>query len=286
MDGIRPAPLRVRLRSGETLLIPLVQVHGGALRFKEFCGFPLGGYTCFLRSDGTPASSAECDEAMSALERYADATTLVPWPLGPVPSRTAPAATHETSVVDLSGGIDAALKGVAGIFRRMAGQAERRGVVCEPSNEPDAVDRYYDLLEASARRWGVERPTISKALIAAVMEFGGRDAEIWFAHAEGTRIAGGVVFYGATEFFFWSAAMLSEYGRLRPSNALNFALMRAAAERGMLWYNLGSSEGLPGVARFKHDLGARDIPYGEVRTAGLRYTIYSNVRRALASKSA
>jgi len=64
------------------------------------------------------------------------------------------------------------------------------------------------------------------------------------------------------------------------------ALMRAAAERGMQWYNLGSSEGLPGVARFKADLGARDIPYGEVRTAGLRFTIYSNVRRALVSKSA
>ena len=261
-----------------------MRMHGGPLRWREYCGFPMGGYTCFLLPDGTPASAQQCEEALSVLQRHCDTATLVPWPLGPTP-RTGAGAQHETGVIDLSGGLEAALAGVQGIFRRMAGQAQRRGVVCEPSDDPGAVDTYYRLLEESAKRWGIGAPSIPKALIAALVEHGGRDVQIWFARAEGQEIAGGVAFYGAQEFFFWSAAMLAEFGRLRPSNALNFALIRAACERGMQYYNLGSSEGLPGVARFKHEMGARDVPYFDVQVSRTRFKVYSNVRRALRARA-
>lgn len=280
---MRPAPLKIRIGGDRSVLLPLMQLGGGALRWKDFRGFPLGGYTCFIREDGTLATSAECDLALGELARYADAASIIPWPLGPVPSESF-GVPHETSVVDLSAGIDAAMANVEGIFRRMAGQASRRGVVCEPSRDPDAVDRYYAILEDSAKRWGLERPSIPRDLIRALLENGGSDVQIWFARAEGRDIGGGVVFYGSQEFFFWSAAMLAEYGRLRPSNALNFALMRAAAERGMLWYNLGSSEGLPGVARFKRDLGTTDVPYTELRLARAPFKLYTSVRRVLAAR--
>ncbi len=281
--GMQAAPLQIRLQGNRHIIVPLMQMPGGALRWRAYCGFPLGGYTCFLNEDGTQADVEECERAIERIRRNADDATIVPWPLGPRPE-TGRGAQHETAVVDLSGGLDAAMAGVAGIFRRMAGQAERRGVVCEPSTEPDAVDAYYELLEASAKRWGLERPAIPKALIAALVRHGGNDVEIWFARAEGRRIGGGIVFYGAQEFFFWSAAMLADYGRLRPSNALNFALMRAAAARGMLWYNLGSSEGLPGVAKFKDNLGARDIAYHELRVSRAPYRLYANVRKALRAR--
>lgn len=282
--GMQAAPLRVRLRSGRRVIVPLMQVAGGPMRWREFSGFPLGAYTCFLYEDATPATAEDAEEALAAIARFADSVSMVPWPLAPVPAAGTNAA-HETAVVDLSGGIDAAMTRVAGIFRRMAGQAERRGVVCAPSNDADAPATYYELLEASAKRWGLERPAIPKRLIEALVRHGGDDVEIWFAHAEGRAIAGGIVFYGAEEFFFWSAAMLAEYGRLRPSNALNFALMRAAAGRGMLWYNLGSSEGLPGVAKFKENLGATDVKYHDLRLTRTPYRLYANVRRALTARA-
>ena len=278
--GMEPAPLRVRAQGNPPLIIPLVRMRGGVLRWREYRGFPLGGYTCFLHENGELASQTQCEAALAELGRFADSATIVPWPLAEKP-HAFEGGQHETAVVDLSRGIDEALAGVTGIFRRMAGQAERRGVSCAPSHGPDAVDVYYALLEASAKRWGLERPTIPKPLIASLVHNGGDDVEIWFARAEGQVIGGGVVFYGATEFFFWSAAMLAEFGRLRPSNALNFALMRAAAARGMLWYNLGSSEGLPGVARFKDNIGAIEIPYRDIRLEGASFKIYSNVRRVL-----
>ncbi|HEV3152878.1 MAG TPA: GNAT family N-acetyltransferase [Candidatus Baltobacteraceae bacterium] len=274
---MRPALLRIRTPRAR-LLMPSMQMRGGPLHWREYSAFPLGGYTCFMHEDGSLADALDIDDALTELGRFCDVASVVPWPLaGSVSYGT----EHETGVVDLSNGIDAALAGVEGIFRRMAGQAERRGVTCAPSGDAGAVDAYYELLEASAKRWGLERPGIPKALISALVEHGKDDVEIWFAHAEGRAIAGGVVFYGSKEFFFWSAAMLAEYGRLRPSNALNFALMRAASHRGMLWYNLGSSEGLPGVARFKKEMGAQSLIYREVQLTGARFQVYRKIRRAL-----
>lgn len=283
--SMRPAPLRVHVHGERPVIVPLMQMHGGALRWREFSGFPLGGYTCFLYDDGTMPDEIRANHVVAELARFADAAKLVPWPLGTVPTMPHEGARHETAVIDLRGGIERALAGVDGTFRRMAGQAARRGVVCAPCRDDRAVDTYYELLEASAKRWGLERPAIPKALIAALVETGGDDVEIWFARAEGRAIAGGVVFYGSQEFFFWSAAMLAEYGRLRPSNALNLALIRAAAERGMSWYNLGSSEGLPGVAHFKKDLGAQSVRYSDVSLARTPFKLYQNVRRVIAARA-
>ncbi len=281
--GVQPAPVRIHDADGP-LIVPLVQMPGGPLRWKEFSAFPLGGYTCFLREDGSLASAQACERAMRDLTRFADVVTVISWPLGPQPSAKQ-SAVHQTDIVDLRGGMQAVLANVDGKFRRMAGQAERRGVVCAPSYDANAVDRYYALLEASAQRWGLAQPVIPKALIAALVAHGGSDVEIWFARAENLDVAGGVVFYGSKELFFWSAAMLAEYGKLRPSNALNLALMSAACERGMHWYNLGSSEGLPGVARFKDHLGAHEFEYFELGGARTPYRLYSNVRRAFASRA-
>ena len=281
--NMEPAPLRIHTRDA-TIVLPLMQMSGGTLGWREFCGFPLGAYTCFLLEDGKLASTQQCDAAIAELGKAADTARIVPWPLGPAP--TAGLATqHETGVIDLSNGIDAALNGVEGIFRRMAGQAQRRGVICERAHDERAADVYYAILEASAARWGLDRPGIPKALVTALIEHGGDDVQVWFAKADGREIAGGVVFYGSEELFFWSAAMLSEHSRLRPSNLLNFALMRAAADRGKHWYNLGSSEGLPGVARFKREMGAREVLYKDVHVARARFKIYSSVRRVFRTRA-
>lgn len=280
--GMRPAPLKVRLRTGEEVLVPLVRSNGGRLAFKEYIGFPIGGYTCVLNVDGTLAAPEAGSAALAAIAARVDRLDVAPWPLRNIPSLThATRIGHETAVVDLSRGYDAALAGLAGISRRMAGQAARRGVICEPSSEPDAAGTYYDLLCEAARRWGLRKPHIPRALLEALVEHGGDDVEIWFAKHEGTIIAGGVGFYGSEEFFFWSAAMRHEFGRLRPSNALNVALMRAAAARGMLWYNLGASEGLAGVQRFKRDLGAEDVRYSRYCCERSSFALYRQVRRLL-----
>lgn len=285
LGAMEPAPLRVRVHGEAPVIVPTMRMNGGPLQWRGYHAFPLGGYTTFMLEDGSLADEIRVNHAIAEIARYADTATLVPWPLGPRATLLHEGAQHETAVIDLRDGAEAAFANVDGAFRRMAGQAARRGVTCAASRDPHAVDTYYELLEASAKRWGLERPSIPKTLIRLLVEHGGDDVEIWFASAEDRAIAGGVVFYGATEFFFWSAAMLAEFGRLRPSNALNFALIRAACERGMSWYNLGSSEGLPGVARFKNDLGATAVPYRDVVLTRPHFKFYTSVRRALSGRA-
>lgn len=279
--GTEPVLLRIRAGRDRAVLLPALCEQRSLIGLRHLNAFPLGGYSCFMHEDGTVADAQSAQRAVKEALRFAHSISVTPWPLGPDLGGR-PAATHETGVIDLSNGLEAALANVDGCYRRMAGQAERRGVTCAVSHEPDAAQTYYDLLCESAKRWGIPEPVRRKPLIEALVRYGGKDVEIWFARAEGKAIAGGIVFYGSTEFFFWSAAMLAEYGRLRPSNALNFALLRAASLRGMQWYNLGSSEGLPGVARFKRDLGAQDVRYYEYAFARAPLNVYRTVRRTLA----
>jgi lipid II:glycine glycyltransferase (peptidoglycan interpeptide bridge formation enzyme) len=163
----------------------------------------------------------------------------------------------------------------------MAGQAIRRGVTCQKEAGPDAVDCYYDLLVDTAARWGLSQPHIPKTLFQALSHYCGDDVEFWFAKYSGEAIAGVVALYGSEEVNVWSAAMRDDMAVLRPQNLLNVTLIRAAAERGVRWYNLGSSEGLPGVKRFKEGLGARIVLYRTYVYQRPIYRLYSRVRSVL-----
>ena len=273
-------PLRCTFADGSGCIVPLVRSRG-PLGWRVLSGTPLGGYTLALEEDGAIADAARATAAMRAiLERAAHSVTLTPWPLAfaePV-ELGAKATHHETSVIDLGDGAAAALARMDGKCRRMAGQAERRGVRCSRSSLPDAAARYYAMLEESALRWGRDKPTFPRTLLESLVARGGDAVEIWFAEYQGEQIAGGVMLYGSDEANFWSAAMRSDFGTLRPSNALNVALIAAAASRGVRWYNLGSSEGLPGVARFKEGLGAQTVRYPTWRSERRAYAVYRSLR--------
>jgi CelD/BcsL family acetyltransferase involved in cellulose biosynthesis len=278
--AMRACPVRVRLREGGHLIVPLVRAPGGKLQWREFLGMPLGAYTCALKDDGTVATTAEFSEGVEAIRHACDTFVCTPWPLAPRPVVRSGCTErmHETSVIDLARGLDFALSGLDGVSRRMAGQAARRGVQCAPSRSPLATTTYYEMLRIAAERWGIGTPTFPKSFVDALLTAGGDDVEIWFAELDGHPIAGGIVLYGSQELFFWSAAMRAEYGRLRPSNALNVSLIAAACERGIRWYNLGASEGLAGVTRFKRGLGATELSYPELQYARASYSVYSWIR--------
>jgi len=281
MPSLAAAPLRVHA-DGHRFLLPAMRSIHRRTPFREYLAFPLGGYTCLLDETGRVASVVDVETVLERLHAEVDHIRLFPWPLAPFPAH-APflAQVYETAVIDCCGGFDAVLAGVRGVTRRMAGQAQRRGVTCEraPARE---VGVYYAMLREVSARWPAGRPSISQALLERVLFHGGDDAQLWFAYANGRPVAGGVVLFGSDELFFWSAAMDRAAATLRPSNALNLTLLQAACKRGLRWYNLGASEGLGGVARFKHDLGARPVTYAEVRLRRPSYALYERVRSLIA----
>lgn len=284
--SLTPSPLACIFEDGSKSIVPLVRVRG-RLGWRVYSGTPLGGYTVVLNADGSAAGAARARASYAAvLASGIHSIAITPWPLCEADLSGLPGKVvkRETSVIDLSGGVEAALARMDGNTRRMAGQAQRRGVTCERARGEAAIDRYYAMLEESAIRWGRERPTFPKRLLEALVARGGDDVEIWFATFEGEPIAGGVMLYGSDEANFWSAAMRSDFGTLRPSNALNVALITAAAQRGVRWYNLGESEGLPGVARFKQGLGAQTVLYSTWRCERPSYALFSSLRAWLTPK--
>jgi CelD/BcsL family acetyltransferase involved in cellulose biosynthesis len=282
---LRAHPVNVKLRHGKRLIVPFMIAAGGRFHWRELVGMPLGGYTCALRDDGSLATAAEFSEALGIVRRECDILQCTPWPMGPIAvAHGAVERSYETSIIDLGGGLESALSGLKGVSRRMAGQSERRGVDCARSQSAMASSTYYEMLRAASDRRGSGAAHFPKPLLDALLSLGGDDVQIWFAEHLGHPIAGGVVLYGSREMFFWSAAMRSEYARLRPSNALNVALIRSACERGVRWYNLGASEGLPGVERFKRGLGASSLRYKTVRYERTTYAMYSWVRSPFAEK--
>jgi hypothetical protein len=274
-----PAPIRCFFDDGSSCIVPLVRARA-PLGMRSYLGTPFG-CTIALRENGVEAEPEFGAAAIGhILARAGQSINVTPWPMAGHAAHDFGASRTEktTSVVDLKDGVDAALARMDGKFRRMAGQADRRGVACAYDRSPEAVDAYYAILEESALRWGRAKPTFPKRLLEALVHFGKDDVEIWFATFEGQRIAGGVILYGSEESNFWSAAMLSDFSALRPSNALNVALIRAAAARGVRWYNLGSSEGLPGVARFKEGVGGETLGYRTWRRDTAIYRLYRRLR--------
>jgi len=280
---LTPAPLRVRV-DNRWFMVPAM--HSRTRAFLHYVAFPLGGYTCVLDECGDPAGAEDASRVLVWLSERIDHFRFVAWPLGPQPRVPgAQVTSYETAAIDCSLGFDAVLGNIRGVTRRMAGQAERRGVICERSSDIADLDDYYEILREASAGWGLPKPPVTYELLLAVLQRGGSDAELWFATLEGERIAGGVVLYGADELFFWSAAMRRDFGRYRPSNALNLRLLRAACDRGVRWYNLGASEGLSGVARFKQDLGAEPVVYAEYSSRRAAFAVYERMRGVFAGSA-
>jgi len=238
----------------------------------------------FIRQDGKEADPEAALAAACEVVRRCDSLEITFWPLGICKDIPIAGSRNiaETAAIDLAQGAEAAIARMDGKARRMANQADRRGVTCSLATGADAVDVYYAILEASAKRWGLDRPTISRPLLESIKRHGEKDVEIWFARYENKPIAGALALFGANEMNFWSAAMYGEYATLRPSNALNVALIHRAADRGVRWYNLGSSSGLAGVERFKESLGAQPIQRTTLTVERGVYAAYRTVRAVLA----
>ena len=279
--GLNAEPTLFRLPEGEAIF-PLMR---SGRRFVSVEAMPLGTYTLPLSPDGDAADPVLAEAIVhNIIGSSSDDFSCTLWPLATYNEVNGCDRTpHQAAVIDLREGAEAALARFKGVARRMAGQAMRKGV--SVTREAGAVDVYYAMLEESAKRWGLESPHLPRRIFDALVELGGDDVEIWIARYKGEAIAGGVMLYGSQEAFFWSAAMRAKYADLRPSNLLNVEMIKAAADRGMRWYNLGASEGLDGVSRFKESLGAEVVDYHTLSWRSSLYRRYVRLRSAFDRRS-
>src|SRR6202030_2329546 len=143
------APTWCELNDGSRVFVPMVRSRG-RLGLSEYFAMPLDKYTAAMESDGRLADPARAEAVFSyILTHMGQSCTLTPWPPA-FGSITIPGITHdarETSLIDLSDGADAALSRMSGNARRMANQADRRGVTCAcEAASSEIVDEYYAML--------------------------------------------------------------------------------------------------------------------------------------------
>ena len=277
-----PATMRCRLDDGSDVIVPLMREMGGRFRWKVYHGMPFGSYTAVLRR-GTQVESGVAARVLEGLLTLGDSVYLNPWPLErPNLFRANIRIREETSVIDISGGAEAALSRVDSKSKRMAGQARRRGVRCAIEKGDGAVDLYYNMLqEASRDRWHLATPRLPKEFIQRVCIEGKEFVEIWVARFLDEPVGAGIALYGSQEVLLWTTVMRAGMENLKPHNILHADIIEHAARRGIHWYNLGSSAGLAGVLRFKKSLGASSLPYDIIGHESILYRANKALRGTL-----
>lgn len=156
-----------------------------------------------------------------------------------------------------------------GKCRNQIKKAVKSGVTTEWVNDISGPRNYYDLYLNSAARWGLPSNLIKPLkFFERLFELGNGKTKYYLAKYEGNYIAGVVVLCGKESCFYWSGAMLKEFGSLCPNNLLIDRVAEDLLGEGYKTLNMGSSVGLPGVQKFKESFGAQRVDY--------KYYIYEN----------
>jgi CelD/BcsL family acetyltransferase involved in cellulose biosynthesis len=244
---------------------------------------PFGMYGGPLIVGGDPSSdlSRHATAIAADLRRRVGFGYLVAYP-GPYRHLALPRAYELTitHVVDLSQGIEAVWRRMDKDARNQVRQAERAGVNVRIDNSLAAFSAYYNMLDASARRWGLSQAEHPWSLFEAVCNHAesGRVA-LWLATLEGTLAAGALFVYGKGEAFYLSGAMYKELGHCRPNNLVQWRALQDAEARGYWLYNMGAGAHLTGVRKFKESFGAEPVKYPSYIVAGPVNELIRKVRR-------
>lgn len=141
---------------------------------------------------------------------------------------------------------------------RRAGMA---GSVIACTREPAALDAYFEVYAASARRWGRAGPPYPRALFDAVLQ--SRCTQLWTHHVAGRLACAMVVLAGRRHALYWQGVSQIEPDQkaAHPMARLFDTVVQGLAGQGIARFNLGASQGLPNVQRFKEEFGARPVAY-------------------------
>ena len=123
------------------------------------------------------------------------------------------------------------------------------------------LDAYFAVYAASAERWGRGAPPYPRALFEALLA--SPCTQLWTHHVAGRLACAMVVLAGREHALYWQGVSHIEADQkaAHPMARLLDAVVQHLHGQGVRHFNLGASEGLPNVQRFKEEFGARPMPY-------------------------
>jgi hypothetical protein len=214
-------------------------------RWLAGCAWPLVEITC-------------APGRVAALPAAPVGTTVLRWA---GLRRFAPADT-QTHLLDLSGN-DAALLGRARPrMRSYLRQIDRQGYVFARAGR-EALDAFYHRYRRGSQQWQVAATHLYPIeFFAALCD--GQYGEIWQVSRDGQALGAAVMLVGADDVLYLASGIERTEGPFSPMDALIWHVARHYRDRGFKTLNLGASEGLESVRRFKEKFGAVDVAYRRV----------------------
>ncbi|HCC33036.1 MAG TPA: methicillin resistance protein [Clostridiales bacterium] len=164
--------------------------------------------------------------------------------------------------------LDAILAGFSPKTRYNVNLAVRRGVTTRPATTPEPLPVFYRLLQATARRdgFGIRSYRYYQDLWDCLVEKG--LARLFLAEYRGEVLAGTILFHLGTTAWYVYGASSNSHRQVMPNHALQWAMIRWAAEQGCTVYDFRGVSGdldpagpLYGLYRFKRGFGATLAEY-------------------------
>lgn len=267
------------------LVVVQAHRHGGAIAWLPgglhrraglavFEGMPMAGYGPWIVEVAAEAVDTE------ALTRQWLAQA--PWPLvvltaapGAPPGLPAPVAwpllppalaqrlrplgllTHR---LDLSGGDAELLQRARPRMRSYLRQFDRLGFEFSVANDHDALQTCHRWYLAGSQAWQTAATSrLPEGFFTALA--GETFAEVWCVRFQGQEVGAALFLRGQGELQYQASGTQRIDAPLSAMEALLWAAARHHRDRGCRQLNLGASDGLDSVARFKQKFGAEPAPY-------------------------
>ncbi|MEK6303071.1 MAG: GNAT family N-acetyltransferase [Acidobacteriota bacterium] len=191
---------------------------------------------------------------------------------------------RSTHILSLAGGFESVWTNrFAGKVRNQCRAAERRGVEIRVGKGAADFEAYYPIYMASVSRWGRDATSYPLGLFRALAKLAGKGVELKLAMVEGRVVGGVLLLHGRRNTLYWGSAMLKEYSRYSPMNAVLRSAIEEACEKRMEWFDFGASDKLDSVRTFKESFGALPRSYKNYALTTPRCRAIMQLRKALAA---
>ncbi|MFZ4651335.1 MAG: GNAT family N-acetyltransferase [Rubrivivax sp.] len=202
-----------------------------------------------------PRHAARVRVTLSPFEPQADVLVQQARQLG---YQVLPLQTH---VLELQRPLEAIRAGYHATKRAQVRRAPKVESAIACTRDPAALQGYFEVYAASAQRWGRGAPPYPRALFEALLR--SPCTQLWTHHVAGRLACAMVVLAGREQALYWQGVSHIEDDQkpAHPMARLFDAVVQGLVGQGVAHFNLGASDGLPSVRRFKEEFGAQPRAY-------------------------
>ena len=143
--------------------------------------------------------------------------------------------------------------------RQLYRKGVRSGVVVREIKDEDEFEDFYGLYLENSKVWGGVHP-YPRRLFRELFGIGSKEVLFLGGFIDEELIGGHIVFFSSTMAQAWQAAMSPRAYDFHLSEILIVEAVKVACEKGLRYFNLGTSGGKEGIELFKESMGGRKVP--------------------------